>query len=137
MQHVLLHGRSDEAFDRSIAFARQLVASFNARLHIVYTVEDPISAGWTAEMSADRLPDLHQAMEAEARERLARVMSFDEQERYGVEIALRTGPAAEELVRYTKEHSVDLAIVHAAAGADSGAARALLDHGDCAVLVLR
>ena len=137
MQHVLLHGRSDEAFDRSVAFARQLVSSFNAKLHIVYTVEDPLSAGWTAEMSAAGLPDVHQAMEAEARERLSRVMSPEEQERGGVEIVLRMGPPTEELVRYTREHSIDLAIVHAPAGSDGDTARALLADGECAVLVLR
>ena len=137
MRQVLLHGSADEAFDRSVHIARQLAESFGARLHVVYTVEDPLSAGWTAEMSVDRLPDVHQAMEAEARDRLSRLMSNEEQERLGVEIVLRTGPAAEELVRYTTEHHVDLAIVHAPRGSDSAVARALLDDGRCAVLVLR
>jgi nucleotide-binding universal stress UspA family protein len=139
MSEILLHGSADETFDRSVAVARQLAESFGARLHVVYTIEDPLSAGWTAEMSADRLPELHQAMEEEARERLARLISVADQDRLGVDIVLRTGPAAEELVRYTTDHAIDLAIVQSrpsgAAGADI--ARALLDHGECAVLVLR
>ena len=50
-----------------------------------------------------------------------------------------TGPATTELVRYTKEQSIDLAIVFSPSGDGHGAdlARALLDHGRCAVLVLR
>ena len=44
---------------------------FGARLHVLYTVEDPLSAGWTAEVSADRLPEVHEAMETEARQRLS------------------------------------------------------------------
>lgn len=138
MQEILLHGSPDEAFDRSVLFAKRMAESFGARLHVLYTVEDPLSAGWTAEMSAERLPEVHEAMETEARERLARLISHEDQERLGVQVVLRTGPAAEELVRYTTEHAVDLAIVQARTGdADTGYAHALLERGRCAVLVLR
>ena len=139
MREVLLHGLAGESFDHSVTFARRLAESFGARLHILYTVEDPLSAGWTAEVSAERMPEVHDAMETEARERLARLIPEAEQERLGVQLVLRTGPATTELIRYTKEHSIELAIVHAPHGNDSGGdlARALLDHGRCAVLVLR
>jgi nucleotide-binding universal stress UspA family protein len=138
MHNILLHGAPDEAFDRAVLFARRMAESFGARLHVLYTIEDPLSAGWTAEVSADRLPEVQQAMEAEARERLARLIPFEDQERLGVEIALRTGPAAEELVRYTVDNDVDLVIVQARAGdRDTGYAHALLERGRCAVLVLR
>jgi len=138
MREILLHGGPDEAFDRSVVFARRMAESFGARLHVLYTVEEPLSAGWTAEVSAERLPEVHEAMETEARERLSRLIPYEDQERLGVQFALRTGPADEELVRYTTEHNVDLAIVQARAGdRDTGYARALLERGRCAVLVLR
>jgi nucleotide-binding universal stress UspA family protein len=137
MRQVLLHGGSDESFDRSVDFARRLAGSFGARIHVVYTVEDPLSAGWTAEMGVERMPDVHQAMLAEARERLGQHISPEEQETLGIEIALRIGPATQEIVQYTKEHAIDLAIVQAPAHGDPALARALLDAGRCAVLVLR
>ena len=138
MREILVHGGPDEAFDRSVVFARRMAESFGARLHVLYTVEDPLSAGWTAEMSAERLPEVHEAMGTEARERLARLIPMDEQDRLGVQVALRMGPTADELVRYTTEHNVDLAIVQARLGdRDIEHAQALLDHGRCAVLVLR
>ena len=137
MREVLLHGGMDEAFDRSVVFARQLAESFGARLHVVYTLEDPLSAGWTAEVSAERLPEVHQAIEEEARQRLTRGISLEDQERLGVQIALRPGPAEEEVVRYTNEHPIDLAIVHAPPDTSSDLAHALIDRGRCAVLVLR
>ncbi len=139
MKEILLHGAADEAFDRSVEFARALAETSKARLHVMYTIENPLSAGWTAEMAAERLPELHQGMEAEARERLAMLIPMEEQDRLNVEIVLRTGPAAEELVQYTMDHPIDLAIVHARAsgGSGSSAARALFDGGRCAVLVLR
>src|SRR5687768_18085031 len=73
IRRVLLHGSSDEAFDASARFAARLVEKFGAELHVVYIVDEPLSAGWTAEMAADKLPELHQAIEAEARERLSRL----------------------------------------------------------------
>lgn len=137
MREILLHGSNDEAFDQSVAFARRLAESFQARLHVVYTIEDPISAGWTAEVSAERLPEVHQAMEAEARERLARLIPLEDQERLGVEIVLRTGPPVKEILAYANENAIDLAIVQARGVAGTDLARALLDHGRSAVLVLR
>jgi nucleotide-binding universal stress UspA family protein len=137
VREILLHGSTDEAFDESVAFARRLAESFQARLHVVYTIEDPLSAGWTSEVSADRLPEVHQAMEAEARERLSRLIPLEEQEQLGVEIVLRTGPAVKEILGYTHDHAIDLAIVQARGAAAIDLARALLDHARCAVLVLR
>jgi hypothetical protein len=82
-------------------------------------------------MAADKQPELHQAIEAEARERLSRVLPSEGQE--SVVIAIRTGDAADELTQYTTENLIDLAIVQ---GADAPA-HALLDKGRCALLVLR
>ena len=139
MREVLLHGGVDEAFDRSVVFARRLAESFGARLHVLYTVSDPLSAGWTAEVSADRMPEIHQAMESEARERLAALIPLEEQDRLGVQIALAIGEPDTEIVRYTQEHSIDLAIVQASEADDAAAdlARALLDRSRSALLVLR
>jgi nucleotide-binding universal stress UspA family protein len=139
MREVLLHGGSDEAFDRSVAFARRLAESFGARLHVLYTIEDPLSAGWAAKVGSERMPEVHQAMEREARERLAELIPNEEQERLGIEIALGIGPAESEIVRYTETHNIDLAIVQSRVGdtASADLARALLDGGRCAVLVLR
>ena len=139
MREVLLHGGMDEAFDRSVVFARRLAESFVARLHILYTVQDPLDAGWTSEMSAGRIPEVHEAMEVEARERLAPLISMEDQERLGVLIGLATGPAEEEVVRYANANAIDLVIVQAPPDDPPSAdfARAVLDGARCAVLVLR
>jgi nucleotide-binding universal stress UspA family protein len=139
MREVLLHGGLDESFDRSVGFARRLAESFGARLHVLYTVEEPLSAGWTSEVGAERMPEVHQAMEAEARERLARFIPAEEQDRLGVQIALRTGQAEDELVRYADTHRIDLAIVQAPPDDNEATslAQALLARSRCAVLVLR
>jgi nucleotide-binding universal stress UspA family protein len=139
MREILLHGGHDDAYDRSVLFARRLAETFGARLHILYTLEDPLSAGWTAEVSADRLPELHNAIEEEARERLARLIGLEDQEALNIQLELRTGPAEREITRFTEERTVDLAILQAPLGSAKSLelARALIEHGRCAVLVLR
>ena len=137
MREVLLHGGTDAAYDRSVLFARRLAESFGARLHIVYTVDD--SLGWAEEVRPEQLPEVHQAIEQEARERLARLIPGEEQERLEIELALRIGPTERELIAYTQEQRVDLAILQAPLSNPKSIdlARALIDHGRCAVLVLR
>src|SRR5262245_36323047 len=89
MREILVHGGPDEVFDRSVLFARRMAELYGARLHVVYTVEEPLSAGWTAEVSAGRLPQVHEAMMTEAQERLASLIPVEDQERLGVEFVLR------------------------------------------------
>jgi nucleotide-binding universal stress UspA family protein len=131
MRRLLLHGSNHESFDRSVSFAGRLARAFNADLHVVYVIAEPLNAGWTAEMPTSRLPELHAAMEEEARERLSRLLPAELQER--ITIAIRTGDTADELVRYTEENTVDLAIVH---GSDEHS-RAFAENGRCSVLILR
>ncbi len=131
MARVLLHGSTDESFDRSARVAGRLAREFNAELHVVYVVEEPLKAGWTAEVSPSQLPELHVAMEEEARERLGRLLPAELQDR--ITIAIRTGDTSTELVRYTGENTVDLAIVQ---GSDEHA-RAFVDAGRCSVLIVR
>jgi hypothetical protein len=137
MQEVLLHGGTDDAYDRSVVFARRLAESFGARLHIVFTVEDNV--GWVEEIRPEQLPVVHQAFEEEARARLAELIPDDAQARLDIQLVLRTGPAERELSAYTSEAKIDLAILQAPLSNPKSTeiGRALIEHGRCAVLVLR
>lgn len=131
MRRVLLHGGAEEWFDRAARFAGRLAREFNAELHVVYVVSEPLSAGFTAEMPTARLPELHAAVEEEARERLGRVLPAEVLDH--VTIAIRIGETSAELLRYTAENPVDLAIVQ---GTDEHA-RVFVDRGRSSVLILR
>ena len=137
MKEILLHGGHDDAYDRSVLFAVRLAKSFSARLHVVYTVEDAV--GWVEEIRPDQLPAVHQAIEEEARERLAALISMEEQNHLNINLVLRMGPADRELTAFTEEENVDLAILQAPLSNPRSVeiGRALIDHGRCAVLVLR
>jgi hypothetical protein len=131
VRRVMLHGSNEEWFDAAVRFAARVTEGFGAELHVVYTVTEPLSAGWTAEMPPSRLPELHHAMEEEARNRLAVILPPERQG--SVIVAIRTDPAEDELVRYTTEHDIDLSIIQAS----DEAGRVLIDRGQGSVLLLR
>ena len=137
MKEIMLHGGHDEAYDRSVLFAKRLAESFSARLHIVYTIDD--DTGWVEEIRPEQLPAVHQAIEEEARGRLTALVPIEEQERLDIHLALRIGPPERELAAFTEEVNVDLAILQAPLSNPKSTeiGRALIDHGRCAVLVLR
>ena len=95
----------------SVRLRGGMAESFGARLHVLYTVEEPLSAGWTAEVSAERLPEVHDAMEIEAQERLARADSGRGSGAARRRFGLRTGPEARGNRPLHDEEKVDLAIV--------------------------
>ena len=68
---------------------------------------------------------------AEARNRLAAVLPPEQQG--SVVLAIRTDDPGDELVRYTTENGIDLAIVQAG----DAAGRALVERGKTSVLLLR
>ena len=91
------------------------------------------------EIRPEQLPEVHQAIELEARERLAGLIPIEGQERLNINLVLRMGPADRELAAFTEEQNVDLAILQAPLSNPRSVeiGRALIDHGRCAVLVLR
>ena len=55
-----------------------------------------------------------------------------------MQLVIRTGPEEAEVVGYTEEHPIDLAIVRVPSGdRHTELASALIERGRCAVLVLR
>ena len=97
------------------------------------------TVGWVEEIRPEQLPEVHQAIELEARERLAGLIPIADQERLNINLVLRMGPADRELTAFTEEQNVDLAILQAPLSNPRSVeiGRALIDHGRCAVLVLR
>lgn len=131
IRRVMLHGSQEEWFGSAVRFALRLTDQFGAELHVVYTIEEPLSAGWTDEMPTSRLPELHRAMEEEARNRLA--VAVPPERQGNTVVAIRTGLAADELIRYTTDNAIDLAIVQAS----DERARGFVDRAASSVLLLR
>ena len=136
MTNVLLHIGATLPSAEDVSKFRPLVDALGARLHVIYTHADPLSAGGQAEMGTAGMPALHQAMEAEAREKLAEVFGHDAD---AAVIQIRAGDPIRAIVEYTNATSIDLIVVGLASEGEeeSSLARAVLDATTCSLLVWR
>jgi nucleotide-binding universal stress UspA family protein len=138
MRNILIHTDLTEASDAALDFGRALAEQFRARLHVLHVVGEPLSASWTAETPPKTLPELHDAIEAEARERLSLFFSEVDLERLGVSLTIRNGGVSEEITRHIEREAIDLVIIGEAADqSQEDLVRDLVSRTSCSLLVVR
>ena len=136
MKHVLLHIGATLPSAEDVSAFRPIVDALSARLHVIYTQADPLSAGGQTDISAAKLPELHKGMEAEAREKLTSLFGKVAD---GATIQIRPGDPIRAIADYAKEAKIDLIVVGLASAGDeeSDLARALIGATTCSLLVWR
>ena len=103
-----------------------------ATLHVMFTQADPLNAGWQAEVDAAGLPDVHQAMEEEARAKLRPIFGADAEL---PTIQIRTGDPVRAIAEYARESNIDLVVVGLAGEEEQSLGTSLIDAAPCSVLV--
>lgn len=140
-RRIIVHTDFSERSTAAVQFARALAGAFDATLQFLHVVQEPLSAGWTAELSTAALPEVQQAMEIEAEQWLERVLPENEQERFQASVDVETGDVAGEIVRYADEQAADIVILSVSANggerADTGIAEQVLRRCRCSVFAVR
>lgn len=136
MKHVLLHIGATLPSAEDISGFRPIVDALGARLHVIYTHPDPLSAGGPTDLNPAQMPELHKGMEAEARQQLAGLFGHAAD---GATIQIRTGDPVRAIVDYAEQAKIDLIVVGLATAGDeeAGLARALVEATDRSLLVWR
>lgn len=132
MTNALLHIGDTLPTPADARAARALADALGAALHVMFTQTDPLNAGWQAEVDAAGLPDVHQAMEQEAREKLRPIFGEDAEL---PTIQIRTGDPVRAMVDYATEAGIDLIIVGLAGDEERSLGASLIDAAPCSVLV--
>ncbi|HUF22656.1 MAG TPA: universal stress protein [Vicinamibacterales bacterium] len=132
MTHLLLHIGATLPTPADAKAVHALANGLGATLHVMFTQADPLNASWQAEVDAAGLPDVHQAMEAEAREKLRPLFGADADL---PTIQIRTGDPVRSITEYAAEAGIDLIVVGLAGKEASELAPALLDASPCSLLV--
>lgn len=132
MTNVLLHIGDSMPSAADAKAVHALANALGATLHVIFTMADPLSAGWQAEVDTAGVPEVHQAMEAEARERLRPIFGADADL---PTIQLRTGDPIRAIADYASEGKIDLIVVGLAGDEEAALAPGLLDAAPCSVLV--
>lgn len=132
MTNVLLHIGDTLPNAADVNAVHALADGLGATLHVMFTQIDPLNAGWQAEVDAAGLPDVHQAMEEEARGKLRPIFGADAEL---PTIQIRTGDPVRAMVEYASESNIDLIVVGLAGEEEASLGRELLDAAPCSVLV--
>ena len=132
MTHVLLHIGDTMPTAADVNAVHALADGLGATLHVIFTQGDPLHAGWQAEVDAAGLPDVHQAMEEEARGKLRPIFGADAEM---PTIQIRTGDPVRAIVEYARDAKIDLVVVGLAGEEAASLGPALLDAAPCSVLV--
>jgi len=130
--NVLLHIGDTLPNAADVNAVHALADGLGATLHVMFTQTDPLNAGWQAEVDAAGLPDVHQAMEEEARGKLRPIFGADAEL---PTIQIRTGDPVRAMVEYARESNIDLIVVGLAGEEEASLGRELLDAAPCSVLV--
>ena len=96
---------ADAAFDYALEFARK----FDASVHLLHVVEDPLAAGmWSSAVYTAEIAGLQVNLVHDAEERLRRSVPDAAS---SVSTEVRTGNAAREILKVAQERNADLLVM--------------------------
>ena len=143
LKNILLATDFSEPSGAALEYAKSLAEAFGASVHVLHVLEDLAAHAWTTEVYVAALPGVHEEMERQARDRLDRLFAPEDRDRFRVKTALRVGSPFVEVIRYAREHDIDLivmgthgrgAIAHMLLGS---VAERVVRKAPCAVLTVR
>jgi nucleotide-binding universal stress UspA family protein len=111
LHEILLATDFSEPSAGALEYSKALARAFGARIHVLHVLEDLAAHAWTTEVYVAALPGVHEEMERQATERLAKVFTDEERKIYRVRTELRAGSPFVEVVRYAREEQVDLIVM--------------------------
>jgi nucleotide-binding universal stress UspA family protein len=129
-----------ETSDVAVRYGVALARVFNAKLYLLHVIHEGVGA----EMAAPILPlGLLDLMENDARERLAKILTEQEQKELRSESVLRRGAPDIQIVGFARERVVDLIVMgtHGRSGVAhllmGGVAEKVVRKAPCPVLTVR
>jgi universal stress protein A len=94
----------------AFGYAVALAERFNAALHVLHVLEDPLIYVPTTEGYA-ALPDFREAMEKDAREHLEQLLTPPQRQQLRAELVMVWGRPFVEIIRYAETHRMDLIVM--------------------------
>jgi nucleotide-binding universal stress UspA family protein len=93
----------------ALTYALELARKFDAPVHLLHVVEDPLAAGmWSSEIYTAEIAGLQVNLKRDAEERLRRSVPDDAGT---VSTEVRTGSAATQIIQAARETNADLIVM--------------------------
>ena len=127
----------------ALDYAKGLADVFEASIHLLHVVQDPVGYAWGAETYGISLPDLLQQMKDLAQKDLEKALPQSQHKAYNAEFEVAVGSPFNQILEYAKNTKVDLivmgthgrgALAHAILGS---VAERVVRFAPCPVLTVR
>jgi nucleotide-binding universal stress UspA family protein len=110
--HILVATDFSPASEAALAWARDLVRQYAARLSLLHVVTDPRATGvLTSEVYVPADPETQERLMREATDRLEQALPPNERRQFGVTIEARIGDVADTILETAREQKVDLIVM--------------------------
>jgi nucleotide-binding universal stress UspA family protein len=106
LQRILVPHDFSETSEAAVRYAVALARNFNARIHLLHVGDQA-----RLDLETEFPLGLEGAVEDAVRERLLKIVTPVEQAEFRPEFVVRSGVPAAEIVRYAKDHDVDLIVM--------------------------
>ena len=141
LKTILVPSDFSECSDAALRYGLELARRFDARLHLLHVVQDPLTQPWAAEGFSAPLFEAVEKWQREAKARLAAAIPLSDVGRVTVSATV-AWPYA-EILRYAAENDVDLIVMgtHGRSGVShmllGSIAERVVRHAPCPVLTVR
>jgi nucleotide-binding universal stress UspA family protein len=98
-----------ECSEAAFRYGLELARRFDARVHLIHVVQDPLTQPWAAEGLSVTLFDAIEKWQADARDRLWSMVPSGDADRVTVAVSI-AWPYA-EILRYAQDNDIDLIVM--------------------------
>ena len=141
LKTILVPSDFSECSDAALRYGLELARRFDARLHVLHVVQDPLTQPWAAEGFSAPLIEMVEKWQHDAKARLSAAIPLADIGRVTVDTVV-AWPYA-EILRQATEHNVDLIVMgtHGRSGVShmllGSIAEKVVRHAPCPVLTVR
>jgi nucleotide-binding universal stress UspA family protein len=109
LQTILVPSDFSECSDQAVRYGLELARRFDAQVHLLHVVQDPVTQPWAAEGFSVPLFEVVEQWQKKAIERLT--ASVPEADRARVTVACVVSTPYSEILDYAAEHDIDLIVM--------------------------
>lgn len=111
LKTILVPTDFSEPSTAALDYAKQLAEAFNASIHLLHVVQDPLRQPWAVENYGISPLDVLADITAQAKKDLEEALPEPEQKKYKAQLVTPVGSPFGEIVDYANKNNVDVIVM--------------------------
>ncbi len=108
---ILVPTDFSETSEVALRYGKSLAQTFSASLHVIHVVQEPFAQPWAVEAYGFSLATLQAEWQRDAAARVEAILTAEERTALNATLTTILGHPFVEILRYAKEHAVDLIVL--------------------------